>query len=852
MAEDLPPGFVLDAPASGADLPPGFVLDAAAPAAPPDPVMQPTLSAAMQPGFGAGAKPAPAVPAAAPAGTGSVSPIMRQGAKARVDIPAENPGVMDPRYPAWKRAQEQLERLGLVGDVVGAVAPFGGTLAKAGRFALDAAKPAASAVGQAASKLGLGKIGGAVKGVYSDFRGTAGKAARGEAQEATKGAVGQAADRLDFGATQSLRQAGELEARGKGVADQLEHLPEKEQAQGAAKGAVEGAVGKVEQEAGQEALRAKAMGDVKRQVTEKLEKARPQPLPLHKQGEEMRSQYDAAITKAEDARRERYKVENAQIESLAEEREAAGGRINTAAVEKELESAIHRAGANTGLVNSLKTMLGAIRGTGELAPAAEFKAPSLLDTIQKKGGITQKELFEIFGTRRVGADLKGIRPTLFHKGGQGLDDLANQLRAEGTKHYSFADQDRQWEFQRQQQAFGNQPKGNTYKQHDLTRRWLNKLAYGPPQEGFDAIAQQYAGDAAKGLEKAIDEFVPESATLRKNYGDMSKPLESLDTRLGKALSGSEGGFKGKGYDKVPDSALPGRVFSNKAGFDMMVDALAGGKNAEPEARAAAQAQVEKWAEDWIVASAPLNTPEKALEFLEKRQVKDVLTSAPKVEAAMKKLFGDMSGMDRTAKQLADMSTQRLTSAAERRAAAAKMRTDIQMADAWAAQAGAQSKKDAYNAYVKAMEGARKAGLVTDEQFQATAGLVDRAAVTEEKLTQLVKDLAQQAKQAEAAGKVSAAKAAELRSVIGQAEDKASQIGAKHKQEAYNSLRKALDDAAGSGLLPKPQYRATLELLSRADTLDEKTKLARRIAAGIAGVSATAVGAGAYIGGGGGH
>jgi hypothetical protein len=77
-------------------------------------------------------------------------------------------------------------------------------------------------------------------------------------------------------------------------------------------------------------------------------------------------------------------------------------------------------------------MLGAEPEPVRIAPAAPGgPEKSLLQTIKDKGGIQQSAMEDITGEKRFGKGIKGVPWGLFKLDGNGLDDLADRLRAEG-------------------------------------------------------------------------------------------------------------------------------------------------------------------------------------------------------------------------------------------------------------------------------------------------------------------------------------------------------------------------------------------------------------------------------------
>lgn len=99
------------------------------------------------------------------------SPLLRQGAAMRARVGNENPGVMDPRYPAWKKAQEQADQLGMVADVAGAALPLVGP---ALRGVSVLTRPMASRFGALSDTLMGRPAGAAAEGLKGELTGELG------------------------------------------------------------------------------------------------------------------------------------------------------------------------------------------------------------------------------------------------------------------------------------------------------------------------------------------------------------------------------------------------------------------------------------------------------------------------------------------------------------------------------------------------------------------------------------------------------------------------------------------------------------------------------------------------------
>ena len=157
--------------------------------------------------------------------------------------------------------------------------------------------------------------------------------------------------------------------------------------------------------------------------------------------------------------------------------------------------------------------------------------------------------------------------------------------------------------------------GKTVRQLQLALRKLNDIAYNGKDLGFDAIVTNDAKLAAKTLDEQIQSFVPEHAVAKENYARLSEPLDSLNTRLGKAITGTEGGFSRDAFSKVAAGTLPDKLFANPEGVSLLKEALSGGKNASPEAMAQASKQVNSLMEQWILSKDSTSSAKSSLEGL---------------------------------------------------------------------------------------------------------------------------------------------------------------------------------------------------------------------------------------------
>ena len=270
----------------------------------------------------------------------------------------------------------------------------------------------------------------------------------------------------------------------------------------------------------------------------------------------------------------------------------------------------------------------------------------------------------------------------------------------------------------------------TYEELDLANKYLKDIAYSGELQGYDAIVRNAALKLSKGLDVEIAKFVPEHAAAAAKYAELSEPLESMATRIGRALTGTEGGLKGEAYAKIASQNLPGRVFSTKDGIDLVVDAIAGGKDAPPAARAAAQAQVDKMVEHWIMESArgaKGATGEAAANALKTSHMEATLRAVPEVEKKLRPQFDAEARMARQGERAAE--TAKATGAEAKAAAGAKARIDKAMKQAEVDFASG-SQKAAYDGYVAALR--QSMADLDPAKYKAAIALIERAGTLQAK------------------------------------------------------------------------------------------------------------------------
>lgn len=271
----------------------------------------------------------------------------------------------------------------------------------------------------------------------------------------------------------------------------------------------------------------------------------------------------------------------------------------------------------------------------------------------------------------------------------------------------------------------------TFEQLEQTTKMLKDIAYSSPMEGYSAIIKKAARDAAGALDASLAEFAPTYGKAKATYAKMSEPIESVNTRLGRALRGTEGGLQEKAYNKIADQDLPGKLFAKKEGIELMVDAFAGGAKATKESRKAAQLKVDGMVEKWLLESMRGKTGAQSADKL--AQMRSTLEGAPAVGA---KLTARAKGL---AQKEADLRTASEQAAAARSSRAARMRAQdtVRIAreegDSLSRLPDKVSQKKALDAYMRAIEAGRRSGVVSADEMRTVHELISRKNTLEEKM-----------------------------------------------------------------------------------------------------------------------
>ena len=274
-------------------------------------------------------------------------------------------------------------------------------------------------------------------------------------------------------------------------------------------------------------------------------------------------------------------------------------------------------------------------------------------------------------------------------------------------------------------------KGHSYQELNAASKYLKDIGYKGELQGFDGNARKAALDTAAKLDEALAEFAPSHKLANDTYRELSKPLETLATKIGTAVRGTEGGIKGDAYASIAAQDLPKKLFGKKEGIDMVVDALSGGKlpkNATQEqiaTRAKAQQQVDQMVENWVVENARGSEGRVGKEALQASvknpDIKAALNASPGTKARVTEKFTQEQSAQIRAKEAMEGVKESAKAAKESFAAAQRVREAMTEASSYERLG---KPKQAYEGYVKALEKAMKD--VSPDKLDAALGLIQRA------------------------------------------------------------------------------------------------------------------------------
>ena len=271
----------------------------------------------------------------------------------------------------------------------------------------------------------------------------------------------------------------------------------------------------------------------------------------------------------------------------------------------------------------------------------------------------------------------------------------------------------------------------TFKRAELLRRYLNDVASGNV-EGFSGIPRRVARKAVIALNKAMGDFVPEFSKYKNTYAELSKPLDAMNTRLGEAVANKQGGLKEDQYSSVAASDLPAKFFTKQDNIDMLSDMLSGGKNATPEARAAAETQVQELGLRYFRAAFKDKAPEDVLKEIRSSKMRPSMEAMPEVQKRLESKFEYKAQQVAREKQLAEKSKNALKEAdklnkivQKNKETARDLRETMFHGDSVLRAGGRDAQRVALKSYQDAFIKARKEGGISDRQYDTIMQMMRR-------------------------------------------------------------------------------------------------------------------------------
>lgn len=167
------------------------------------------------------------------------------------------------------------------------------------------------------------------------------------------------------------------------------------------------------------------------------------------------------------------------------------------------------------------------------------------------------------------------------------------------------------------------------------RRQLRDRAFGLPAEGYDAIAQQRAGDLADSIEKIQREFSPGFGKYLEQYKADSQPLNDFKSKLGQAILGkSETDFGKYATDAF---TLSDKAFYSAGSVDQLT------KIAGPQA-------AEQLARSFLANRIKGGSPKEITSVIQDRNISDWIGKFPALEQELNNLAQQAGIVERVGKK----------------------------------------------------------------------------------------------------------------------------------------------------------------------------------------------------------
>lgn len=293
------------------------------------------------------------------------------------------------------------------------------------------------------------------------------------------------------------------------------------------------------------------------------------------------------------------------------------------------------------------------------------------------------------------------------------------------------------------ELLGGAGSGRNHENLKEIMAFLNREAHKGNLKHTNPTAFKTMAEAEAALMKAVEEHTPAFRVAHDTYREMSVPLEALDTRLGKAITGGEGGITGDAFRKTPADQLPGKFFGDKEGVDLLVNMIAGGRNAGAVERAAAETEVQKLALKYFTTKLQHASEQKLSDFLRAPENRGALEAMPKVKASLTRQSTEATARAARIKALTGVEERAGAKAIEAAAGAKKLqaatisvRNELFVADTNAASTSQADRVKAYSQYshlLERMVDTQDLGTMSRSDYKAIKVLLARAQTAQEKL-----------------------------------------------------------------------------------------------------------------------
>lgn len=274
------------------------------------------------------------------------------------------------------------------------------------------------------------------------------------------------------------------------------------------------------------------------------------------------------------------------------------------------------------------------------------------------------------------------------------------------------------------------PASKTYDQLSFGSRKMKDIGYAGQLDGFDGIGRGWARELSKLVDQEIADKVPLHKEAAAQYRMDSEALGSVNTRIGRALTGTEGGLSKDVMNKVPAEKLPAKLFSDKEALDAYTEALAGGPRATPEALTKAKERVNDMYEKYITESTRQGSGKQGLSALNAPGVQGVARSVPKAVESVTQRLESRSALENSLNVGSDRIKDLTTQSGKAQAASNKIREDLGEALRLSELPDKVSKTKGLQEMRAALKRANEAGVIPKEKYEAAIDLFNRTETLE--------------------------------------------------------------------------------------------------------------------------